>query len=100
MRATISLPAKPSHEAGITARCGALPIGDALGSAFEFVDARSIAAELGEPLCWTYRSAMPGSLLYPREPGIPTDDTAMALSVAHVIAASPPYSAETFAKRS
>jgi len=98
VRATVSLPAKPSREAGITGAMWGAAIGDALGSAFEFVDARSIAAELGEPFCWTYRSAMQGSLLYPREPGIPTDDTAMALSVAHVIAAGPPYRAETFAK--
>ena len=29
---------------------------------------------------WDYRPALVGSLLYPRKPGRPTDDTAMALT--------------------
>lgn len=61
-------------------------IGDALGSAFEFIDAAAIDRTLGEPFVWRYRPALAGSLLYPRKAGCPTDDTAMALSIASAIA--------------
>jgi ADP-ribosylglycohydrolase len=74
-------------------------IGDALGSAFEWVDAAAIERAVGEPFVWDYRPALVGSLLYPRKPGRPTDDTAMALSVASVVAAGGPFAAETFASR-
>lgn len=72
-------------------------IGDALGSAFEFVDAASIEGALGEPFVRDYRPALAGSLLYPRAPGRPTDDTAMALCVAAAIASGEPLTAKVFA---
>lgn len=56
-------------------------IGDALGSAFEFVASRTIESALGGPCARDYRAALSGSLLYPRRPGIPTDDTAMTLAL-------------------
>jgi ADP-ribosylglycohydrolase len=74
-------------------------IGDALGSAFEFIDAATIHRALGEPFVWDYRPAERGSLLHPREPGRPTDDTAMALSVAATVACGEPLTAELFARR-
>jgi poly(ADP-ribose) glycohydrolase ARH3 len=72
-------------------------IGDALGSAFEFLGAEAIEEVLGEPFVWRYMSPVPGSLLDEREPGWPTDDTAMALSVARTIAAGSDFSAAAFA---
>ena len=74
-------------------------IGDALGSAFEFIDAATIHRTLREPFVWDYRPAEHGSLLHPREPGRPTDDTAMALSVAATVACDEPLTAELFARR-
>jgi ADP-ribosylglycohydrolase len=74
-------------------------IGDALGSAFEFVPSEQIERHLGEPIVRDYLPAIRGSLLYPREPGHPTDDTAMALSVASAIAGTEPLTAATFAER-
>ena len=74
-------------------------IGDALGSAFEFVNAASIERHVGEAFVREYRPAMRGSLLYPRAPGKPTDDTAMALAVAGTIAIGEPLTAEAFARR-
>ena len=74
-------------------------IGDALGSAFEFVDSGAIERSLGELIVREYRAALPGSLLYPREPGRPTDDTAMALSVAAALASGEPFTPELFARR-
>jgi ADP-ribosylglycohydrolase len=73
-------------------------IGDALGSAFEFVNAASIERHVGEAFVREYRPALRGSLLYPRAPGKPTDDTAMALSVAGTIASGEPLTAEAFAR--
>jgi ADP-ribosylglycohydrolase len=74
-------------------------IGDALGSAFEFIDAATIHRTLGTPFVSEYRSALPGSLLHPRKPGRPTDDTAMALCVASAIVSGEPLTAEIFARR-
>jgi ADP-ribosylglycohydrolase len=74
-------------------------IGDALGSAFEFIDAATIHHILGAPFVWDYRPALPGSLLHPREPGFATDDTAMALCVADAIASGEPLTADRFARR-
>jgi ADP-ribosylglycohydrolase len=74
-------------------------IGDALGSAFEFVNSDAVEAALGGSIVREYRSAMPGSLLHPRKPGHPTDDTAMALSVAMAIASREPLTAWLFASR-
>ena len=72
--------------------------GDALGAAFEFLNAHTIEATLDEPFAWHYRAALPGSLLHPRKPGLATDDTAMALSVAHVIAGDGDLTAAAFAE--
>jgi ADP-ribosylglycohydrolase len=41
-------------------------IGDALGSAFEFIDAVTIQPMLRAPFVWDCRLALPGSLLHPR----------------------------------
>ena len=74
-------------------------IGDALGSAFEFVASNTIARHLGRPIVSAYERALSGSLLHPRDPGRPTDDTAMAICVAAVIASGNELSAMTFAAR-
>jgi ADP-ribosylglycohydrolase len=74
-------------------------IGDALGSAYEFIDAATIYRFVGEPFVWDYRAAVPGSLLHPRAPGRPTDDTAMALSVASALASREPETSALFAGR-
>jgi ADP-ribosylglycohydrolase len=74
-------------------------IGDALGSAFEFAGSDAIEHSLGEPVVREYRHALSGSLLHPREPGQPTDDTAMALSLACAIASGEALTPELFARR-
>jgi len=73
-------------------------IGDALGSAFEFLSSERIERIVGEPFVRTYRAAERGSLLYPREPGRATDDTALALSVAWTLARHPMPTADEFAR--
>ncbi len=79
--------------------CGAA-IGDALGSAYELVDAATIHRLVGEPFVWEYRVAVSDSLLYPRSPGRPTDDTAMACRwPLRSRAASLSLTAELFARR-
>lgn len=60
-------------------------IGDALGSAFEFVPSSTIEATLGSPAVRDYHEAMLPSLLFPRRPGIPTDDTAMTLALVRAL---------------
>ena len=87
----------PSRDDAIAGCLYGGAIGDALGSAFEFLSPQAIESELGEPFVWRYRAALPGSLLYPRLGGQPTDDTAMALSVANVIASDYDVSATGFA---
>jgi len=72
-------------------------IGDALGSAFEFIDASTIDRILGEPFAWNYQSALPGSLLHPRCGGLPTADTAMALAVASAIGSGEVLTSDCFA---
>lgn len=74
-------------------------IGDALGSAFEFVTSDAIERRLGEPVVRGYLPAAPHSLLHPREPGRPTDDTAMALSVACALSCGEPPTPELFSRR-
>jgi ADP-ribosylglycohydrolase len=65
-------------------------IGDALGSAFEFVSSAAIERAIGGPVVREFREALPISLLAPRPPGIPTDDTAMTLTlIAALIEPSP-----------
>jgi ADP-ribosyl-[dinitrogen reductase] hydrolase len=56
-------------------------IGDALGSAFEFLSSAEIKSCIGGPVVREYFPAQPASLMCPREPGIPTDDTAMTLAL-------------------
>lgn len=56
-------------------------IGDALGAAFEFVSSARIEAALGGPVVRDYHEALPTSLMYPRPPGRPTDDTAMTIAL-------------------
>lgn len=89
---------KPDRADAIAGCMIGVAAGDAIGSAFEMLDARSIEAGLGEPFCRTYTPALPGSLLYPRPPGYATDDTAMALAVAYVVAESDDLSARAFAE--
>ena len=60
-------------------------IGDALGAAFESLNSARIERELREPVARHYVYALPGSLLYPRNPGIPSDHTAMALALANAL---------------
>jgi ADP-ribosylglycohydrolase len=73
-------------------------IGDALGSAFEFVSSAAIYRTYG-PVVKEYHRGVAGSLLSGRSPGIPTDDTAMALSLARVIAEGSGTSAQSIADR-
>jgi ADP-ribosylglycohydrolase len=61
-------------------------IGDALGSAFEFVGSAAIERAIGSNVARDYRTALPSSLLAPRRPGIPTDDTAMTLAMVDALA--------------
>lgn len=65
-------------------------IGDALGSAFEFVESPEIHREIGSSVAREYREALRGSLMYPRPPAVPTDDTAMALALVHALSAGNP----------
>ena len=73
-------------------------VGDALGSAYEFVPSSQIRAMAGSFIL-DYQPAVPGSLLSPRDAGIPTDDTAMALSLAGALTAPPPFTADAIAER-
>ncbi len=74
-------------------------IGDAMGAAFEFVSSAAIEKHLGGSVVRGFEPAMRGSLLYPRAAGRPTDDTAMALSVARVIISQQEPTADAFAHR-
>ncbi len=74
-------------------------IGDALGAAFEFVPSSAIESHLGEAFAREYRTAIPGSLLSGHAAGVPTDDTAMALSVAMTIVETGEPTAADFAER-
>lgn len=56
-------------------------IGDAMGSAFEFLSSAAIERAIGSNIAWDYHAALPGSLMAPRDPGIPTDDTAMTIAL-------------------
>jgi ADP-ribosyl-[dinitrogen reductase] hydrolase len=96
VRATRPVSVLRSRADGIEGSMLGAAIGDALGSAFEFLPHDEIERALGEPYAWKYCAALPRSLLYPREPGQPTDDTALSLSVAHVIAASQTWTGADF----
>lgn len=99
VRSSLPRPSKPSRESQIRGAMFGAAIGDALGSAFEFVSAADIARAIGDSFALEYRDPLLGSLLHARghRPGMPTDDTAMALSVAWTIANGAPYTAERFA---
>lgn len=56
-------------------------IGDAMGAAFEFVSSAQIERAIGAPIVLDFHEAIPGSLLYPRAAGLPTDDTAMTIAL-------------------
>ena len=73
-------------------------IGDALGSAFEMVSNETIERALGSAFASDFRAALRGSLLYPRAAGQPTDDTAMALSLAFALTCGEPFDAALFAE--
>ncbi|HEY5341689.1 MAG TPA: ADP-ribosylglycohydrolase family protein [Candidatus Aquilonibacter sp.] len=66
-------------------------IGDALGSAFEFVSSTAIKRAIGSSIARDYRAALPGSLMAPRRPGIPTDDTAMTLALIEALGQGTPH---------
>ena len=72
-------------------------IGDALGAAFEFIPSVAIEALLGEARVRDYRRGVHGSLLAGHPPGKPTDDTAMALSLAHALASDEPITPSSIA---
>jgi ADP-ribosyl-[dinitrogen reductase] hydrolase len=93
------LPPRCSRNSAIAGSLYGAAAGDALGSAFEMLDASQIERYLGEPFAWKYHAPVAGSLLsgQKRAAGWPTDDTAMALSVAGVIAAGNDFSANRFA---
>jgi ADP-ribosylglycohydrolase len=74
-------------------------IGDALGSAYEMLGSSAIEKHLGSSIAQDFEPALEGSLLWEREPGQPTDDTAMALSVALALASGQPITPELFAAR-
>jgi ADP-ribosyl-[dinitrogen reductase] hydrolase len=65
-------------------------IGDALGASFEFLPSAEIRSLLGTPIVREFQEAAPGSLLYPRAPGLPTDDTAMTLALLTTLAQPSP----------
>ena len=74
-------------------------IGDALGAAFEFVPSAAIEKHLGVPYARDYEIGIAGSLLQGHAAGVPTDDTAMALSVALTVAEVRNPTAGNFAQR-
>jgi ADP-ribosyl-[dinitrogen reductase] hydrolase len=88
--------ASPKMPAGLYDRIqGAMlgaAIGDALGAAFEFVSSTTIERTIGGPVARAYRVGVPGSLLAGREPGLPTDDTAMTLALVRSLIQPPPRS--------
>jgi len=59
----------------------------------------AIERHLGSSIARDYEPALEGSLLWERDPGQPTDDTAMALSVALAVASGESITAKLFAKR-
>ncbi len=74
-------------------------IGDALGSAYEMLPNETIEQHLRSSFAREFEPAVRGSLLYRRDAGEPTDDTAMALSVAYTTASGESLTADVFARR-
>jgi ADP-ribosyl-[dinitrogen reductase] hydrolase len=68
-------------------------IGDALGSAFEFMASDDIRRIVGSSAVLDYFSGQPGSLLAGRKPGYPTDDTAMTLALVNALTSGEPVTA-------
>jgi ADP-ribosyl-[dinitrogen reductase] hydrolase len=68
-------------------------IGDALGSAFEFMASDDIRRIVGSSAVPDYFSGQPGSLLAGRKPGYPTDDTAMTLALVDALTSGEPVTA-------
>ncbi|MBC5828461.1 MAG: ADP-ribosylglycohydrolase family protein [Candidatus Eremiobacteraeota bacterium] len=73
-------------------------IGDALGAAFENTPSSVIENALGSSKVGDYEKGIPQSLLGGHPAGMPTDDTAMALSLAGALASSRPITAASIAK--
>jgi ADP-ribosyl-[dinitrogen reductase] hydrolase len=72
-------------------------IGDALGAAYEMLPNDAIERHLASACVRDFEPALRGSLLFPRNAGLPTDDTAMALSVARALTRGEPLTADLFA---
>ena len=70
-------------------------IGDALGSAFEFVSSTGIYDLIGSAVVPEFFEAAPGSLMFPRRRGVPTDDTAMTLALVDALTADDPPSPQS-----
>jgi ADP-ribosyl-[dinitrogen reductase] hydrolase len=68
-------------------------IGDALGSAFEFMASDDIRRIVGSSAVPDYFAGQPASLLAGRKPGYPTDDTAMTLALADALTSGEPVTA-------
>jgi ADP-ribosyl-[dinitrogen reductase] hydrolase len=66
-------------------------IGDALGSAFEYVSSGAIERAIGSNIARDYCAALPSSLMAPRKAGIPTDDTAMTLALIDALTQDKPW---------
>jgi ADP-ribosyl-[dinitrogen reductase] hydrolase len=73
-------------------------IGDALGAAFEGMPNAAIEAVLGSQRVLDYRPGERDSILAGHPAGQPTDDTAMALSLARVLASAPRITARVIAR--
>ncbi len=85
--ASQALPKLCSRSYGIRGSLFGAAVGDALGTPFEQLTASQIELRLSEPFVWKYHRPVVASLLASRKRGAgwPTDDTAMALSVATVV---------------
>lgn len=73
---------------GVRAMLVGMGIGDALGAAFEMVPYRTLSTLGDVDILEDYREGVVGSLLEGHQPGAPTDDTAMTISVGRTLIAS------------
>ncbi|MDQ2817499.1 MAG: ADP-ribosylglycohydrolase family protein [Candidatus Eremiobacteraeota bacterium] len=73
-------------------------IGDALGAAFENTPSALIEHTLGAPKVSDYHKGIAQSLIPGHPAGMPTDDTAMALSLAGALVSGRPITAASIAK--
>ena len=75
-------------------------VGDAMGASFEFVSGANIEHVLGTPIAVDFIDALPGSLMYRRLKGQPTDDTAMTLALLESLGeAEAPLTIDTIYRR-